>query len=166
MMALKVRYRPARDMLTFQDEVNRMIDSFFKPTPADAAGGSWIRLWIVRRRPTSSSAELPGVNKDGIKINLVNNTLTIRGEKKQETEEKKGNWHHLERVFGTFERALTLPASVQPDKIKARYVDGVLEITVPKAEEAKTRRSRSSFKRLGNRADRVCRAARRPARQD
>lgn len=136
-----VRYRPARDMLTFQDEVNRMIDSFFKPTPADVTGGNWIPAVDVRETETDFivRSELPGVSKDDIKINLVNNTLTIRGDKKQETEEKKGNWHHLERVFGTFERALTLPASVQPDKIKARFTDGVLEITVPKAEAARTR---------------------------
>lgn len=135
-----VRYRPLRDMLTVQDEVNRMIDSFFRPAEAEVSGG-WIPSCDVRENETDFvvRAELPGVNKDEIKINLVNNTLTIRGEKKQESEEKKGNWHRVERTFGTFERALTFPANVQQEQIKARFTNGVLEITVPKAESARTR---------------------------
>lgn len=135
-----VRYRPLRDMLTVQDEVNRMIESFFPTTPTELAGG-WTPTCDVRENEADFvvRAELPGVAREDIKVNLVNNMLTIRGEKKQETDEKKGNWHRVERTFGTFERALTFPANVQPDQIKARYVNGVLEITVPKAESAKTR---------------------------
>ena len=136
-----VRYRPMRDMLACQDDMNRMIESFFKPTQAESPATGWVPAVDVRETESDFlvRTELPGVPKEEIKINLVNNTLTIRGEKKQEVEEKKGNWHHLERVFGSFERALTLPAAVQVDKIKARYTNGVLEITVPKAEEARTR---------------------------
>lgn len=135
-----VRYRPLRDMLTVQDEVNRMIDSFFRPAATEASGG-WAPACDVRETETDFvvRAELPGVAKDEIKVNLVNNTLTIRGEKKEENEEKKGNWHRVERTFGAFERALTFPANVQAEQIKARYTNGVLEVTVPKAESARTR---------------------------
>jgi HSP20 family protein len=81
--------------------------------------------------------ELPGVNKDEVKITLESNILTIRGEKKQEKETKKENYHRIERSYGSFERSFTLPTSVKSDKIDAAYNNGVLQITLPKVEEAK-----------------------------
>jgi len=87
-------------------------------------------------------AELPGVSKDDVKINMINNTLVLRGEKKQETEDKKGSWHHVERTYGAFERTFTLPNHVVAEKIKARFQDGILEVVIPKAEEARPREIR------------------------
>jgi HSP20 family protein len=81
--------------------------------------------------------ELPGVNKDEVKITLDNNILTIRGEKKQDREVKKENYHRVERSYGSFQRSFTLPSTVKSDKIDAVYKDGVLQIALPKAEEAK-----------------------------
>jgi len=81
--------------------------------------------------------ELPGVNKDDVKITMQDNMLTIRGEKKQQQESKEGNYYHLERSYGSFQRSFALPATVKGDKIEAMYRDGVLSITLPKAEEAK-----------------------------
>jgi HSP20 family protein len=81
--------------------------------------------------------ELPGVNKDDVKLTLENNILTIRGEKKQEKETKKENYHRVERSYGSFQRSFTLPAAVKADKIDASYNDGILTVSLPKAEEAK-----------------------------
>lgn len=82
-------------------------------------------------------AELPGISKNDVKITLHENVLTIKGEKKQEKEEKDRNFHRVERSYGSFERSFTLPSGVKDDKIEAAYKDGILTITLPKAEEAK-----------------------------
>jgi len=82
-------------------------------------------------------ADLPGVNKDDIQIDLKDNTLTLKGEKKFENKVSKDNYIRVERSYGTFVRSFTLPQNVDAEKIKATYKDGVLELTLPKKEEAK-----------------------------
>jgi HSP20 family protein len=84
-------------------------------------------------------AELPGVKPEDVKLSLENNLLTIRGEKKQEAEERTDQVHRYERSYGSFERAFVLPSTVDGDKISAQYGNGVLTVTVPKAERAKPR---------------------------
>jgi len=81
--------------------------------------------------------ELPGVAKEDVKISVESNTLTIKGEKKQEKEEKNKNFHRVERSYGSFQRSFTLPATVKNDKIDALFNNGILTITMPKSEEAK-----------------------------
>ena len=81
--------------------------------------------------------ELPGVNKNDVKITVQNDVLTIRGEKRQGKESKDQNYQRLERAYGSFQRSFTLPSSVHSDKIDASYSDGILSIVLPKAEEAK-----------------------------
>ncbi|MGH2567397.1 MAG: Hsp20/alpha crystallin family protein [Bacteroidota bacterium] len=83
--------------------------------------------------------ELPGVNKDDVKIMLEANVLTIRGEKKQDQETKADGYHRIERTYGTFQRSFRLPGTVRNEKIDAVYKDGILTVTLPKAEEAKPR---------------------------
>jgi len=73
----------------------------------------------------------------GVEISLSQDLLTIKGEKKQEKEEKEENYHFVERIYGSFSRSVRLPREVQSDKISATYKDGVLKITLPKSEEAK-----------------------------
>ena len=84
-------------------------------------------------------AELPGVKPEDVKLSLENFVLTIRGEKKQETEEQAGRVHRYERSYGSFERAFVLPSTVDGEKISADFQNGVLTISVPKAERAKAR---------------------------
>ncbi|MCB0283048.1 MAG: Hsp20/alpha crystallin family protein, partial [Calditrichaeota bacterium] len=86
--------------------------------------------WII-------SAEMPGVAKENVKVNFQDNVLTISGEKKLEKEDKEKNYHRIERSYGKFNRSLTVNSPVVSDKIDAEYKDGVLIITLPKAEEAK-----------------------------
>jgi len=83
--------------------------------------------------------ELPGVKPEDVKLSLENNLLTIRGEKKQEAEERNERVHRYERSYGSFERAFVLPSTVDGEKISAEYRDGVLTVTVPKAERARPR---------------------------
>ena len=85
------------------------------------------------------TAELPGMAKDDVRITIEDGVLTLAGEKKREDEQKDGSWHRVERTYGAFERALTLPKGVDGEKAEARYKDGVLTITLPKSEQAKPR---------------------------
>jgi HSP20 family protein len=82
-------------------------------------------------------AELPEVKKENIQVNLENNVLTIRGERKFEEETKKENFHRIERSYGEFERSFTLPSIADPNKINAEYKDGMLRVVIGKREEAK-----------------------------
>ena len=132
----------SRELVGIQDEVNRLFDGFFQrgalrgdlpSTFAPAVDIEENAEGFVLR------ADLPGVSQQDVKVSLMGDTLTIRGERKAETNESKGNYHRIERVSGRFERVFTLGSPVRADQIQARYRDGVLEITVPKAEEAKLR---------------------------
>jgi HSP20 family protein len=144
-----VRWNPARelerwapDFFGVQREINRLFDDFFRGgmQAEEASGRSyWSPAVDIAERDNEYvvKVELPGVNKDDVKITLESNILTIRGEKKQEKEEKGENSHRLERSYGSFQRSFTLPTIVKNDKIDAVYRDGILTVTLPKAEEAK-----------------------------
>ncbi len=82
-------------------------------------------------------AEIPGVEKDEIKISVEDHVLTLSGERKHEKEEKDKNYHRIERSYGKFQRAFQLPNGVQSDAIDANYVNGILTIRIPKSEEVK-----------------------------
>lgn len=84
-------------------------------------------------------AELPGMREEDFNITLNNNVLTISGEKKREVKEEKDNFVRVERSYGRFERSFSLPNNIVGDRVAANYADGVLRITLPKAEEAKSR---------------------------
>jgi HSP20 family protein len=145
-----VRWNPARELAAwpsgifgFQREMNRMFDSFFNRGIQD--GDSMLSAWTPAVDIAEHDdeylvkVELPGVSKDDVKITLESNVLTIRGEKKQEKETNNEDYHRVERSYGSFERAFTLPTTVKNEKIDASFKDGVLKISLPKAEEAKPR---------------------------
>lgn len=130
------------DLTRMQDEMNRFFDEFFGEHRQGLAEGSWLPMvdvsetngeFIVR-------AELPGMRHEDIDISVQDNILTLKGEKKQEKKEERENFHRLERSYGSFSRSFSLPAGVKPDDIKATFKDGVLEISMPKAEEAKAKK--------------------------
>jgi HSP20 family protein len=143
-----VRWNPARDLATWpsnlfgmQREMNRMFDSFFNNTEQgeDYALAAWTPAVDIAEHDDQYivKMELPGVSKEEVKITLESNILTIRGEKKQEKETKKENYHRVERSYGSFQRSFTLPTTVKSDRIDASFKDGILNISMPKAEEAK-----------------------------
>ena len=82
-------------------------------------------------------AELPGLKRDEIELEVQGDTLILRGERKRDIKEKEGNYHRVEQTYGQFFRAISLPSSVDPNGIKATYKDGILEVVLPKKEEAK-----------------------------
>ena len=86
------------------------------------------------------TAEVPGIDEKDIEIKVEDNTLTLKGERKFEKETKEENYHRIERSYGSFYRAFTLPNSIDPDKIQAEHENGVLKITMPKRQELKPRK--------------------------
>lgn len=143
-MAIK-RWRPFRDLVSIQNEMNRssrcfaLFDDFFGRFPMKMEERMWTPNVNISETKDNImvTAEIPGRSKEDIKVSLHENVLTISGEKKQEKEEKEPNYHRIERSYGSFTRCFDLPTTVQFDKIKANYKDGILKITLPKSEEVK-----------------------------
>ena len=136
-----VRWSPVRDVLAVRDEMSRLLEeSFGRGYGSDSPVG-WQPVVDIEEQPDRYAvrAELPGLKSEDIKITLKDNQLVIRGEKRREEEKKDSTFHRVERVYGRFERAFRLSHAVQSDKIEANYRDGVLEVSIPKAEEAKPR---------------------------
>jgi HSP20 family protein len=130
-----------REMLTLENEMGRL----FHGLAAGSSQGETPTIWSPRVDIEESKegyvvkAELPGIKLEDIKITVADNQLVIRGEKRREVEKDDTAYHRVERVYGAFERVFTLTKAVAADKIEATYRDGVLEVRVPKAEEAKAR---------------------------
>ena len=142
--------KPVRDpMLDLLYQLERRMGRIFnEPFPAypafdwklgEATTAAWLPLVDIFEEQDYIRlvAELPGVKPEEVKIFVEGNLLTIKGTKEQVAEEKAEKIHRYERTYGAFERTFTLPVSVQPDKIKAAYENGVLTVTLPKVEAAK-----------------------------
>ena len=131
---------PLRDFDRMRQEVDRFWDTFmptaFKRTDES---GDWLPSLDVSETKNEFvvNAEVPGMDPKDIDISLANGTLTIKGEKKQEREEKEEDYHLVERHYGSFMRSVMLPSEVKQDKINASYKNGVLKVVLPKSEEAK-----------------------------
>jgi len=139
-------WRPFRELAPFRDfermrsEMDRLWDSFFeKGTLRGEEGGEWLPSLDVAetRNEIVVKAEVPGLEPKDIDISLSDDLLTIKGEKKQEREEKEENYHLVERSYGSFARSIRLPNEVQSDKINASYKNGVLKVVLQKSEGAK-----------------------------
>jgi HSP20 family protein len=131
---------PVRDL--FGDEINRLLDGFLTRSPlrGDIAPAFTPAVDIEETADEFVlKVDLPGMSQKDVKVSLTGDILTIRGERKPESDQKDGGVHRVERVYGSFERSFRLGTPVRNDKVKAQYRDGVLEIHVPKAEEAKVR---------------------------
>ena len=142
-------WRPFMGLTGWEREMDRMLEDFF---------GRRARPWLERGFGTGEmevkppivdvfeekdnivvKAELPGMEKDNIEVNLTDHTLTIKGEKKKAEEIKEENYYRAERSYGSFLRTLDLPNDVRADKVKASFKNGILEIRMPKTEEAKAK---------------------------
>jgi HSP20 family protein len=124
-----------------QREINKMFDHLFRTDEEEEtfAASRWMPPVDIAEKEDRFlvSLEVPGVAREDVKITLQDRILTIRGEKKQEKESKTSNLHRVERLYGSFQRSFTLPSTVRGDGIDASYRDGILSITIPKAEEAR-----------------------------
>lgn len=137
------RWSPVSDMageiLTMQREIDRMFDRFRGGVSDDSQGTDlWPNVDVIEEENGYTlNVELPGVEKKDVKITVTDGVLNIRGEKKHSAEVRKDKFQRIERCFGTFERSFTLPVAVDSEKIDASFSNGVLTVSVPKAEQAK-----------------------------
>jgi HSP20 family protein len=143
-MAL-VRWEPMRELSSLQSEMNRLFTSFFDE-PAAQGGNGGARRWVPAMDLVEEDdhfvlrADLPGLSEDDVKIEVVDNVLTVSGERKSEHEVKRGGFYRLERAAGSFTRTLTLPEGIDAGAVTASFDKGVLEVRVPKPEERKPHR--------------------------
>jgi HSP20 family protein len=144
-MLVSTTRRP-QDSMSSLRRLNSILDEAFGTWPFQSQeSGSLTSSWIPAcdvfedKDAVKIMAELPGVQPEDVKISLENNLLTVRGEKRQKAEESNERVHRYERTYGSFERAFALPTTVDPEKIAANYANGVLTITIPKAERARPR---------------------------
>lgn len=135
------RWNPWRDMLALQEQMNRMRGEPYG-REQELEYGTWIPPVDLREEEQAFviKMEVPGLKKEDIDIHLENNVLILRGERKFEKEDEKKNYHRIERFYGKFARSFTLPSLIQADGIAANLKDGVLEVTIPKAEESKPKK--------------------------
>jgi len=129
--------------MSLRDEMDRMFNEFFGTLPErlETTEGVWYPSVDVSETDDDLivTAELPGIEKDNVKVSVHDNTLTIKGEKKQEKETKNETYHRIERCYGAFQRSITLPTGVDTGKIQATFKNGVLKVKLPKREEAKVK---------------------------
>ena len=136
------RWDPFRDMVAAQERFNRFLTHDSGLTSPLEGVGPWLPPVdvIEESERLVFRAELPGVDRNDIDIRVENGTLVLRGEKKQEKDVTDESAHRVERYYGSFSRSFVLPTSINAEKISATYRDGVLEVVLPKAEEAKPRK--------------------------
>ena len=138
-----VRWDPWTTLPSLQDRINRIFEEAF-PKPSAAKEGEFeLADWrpVVDTYEQNDTfvikAELPGIKKEDVSIDIKDNILTLKGERSHEADIQEKNYYRKERSYGKFYRAFTLPDAVDPNRIDASYKDGVLSVTLPKGEKAK-----------------------------
>ena len=146
-MAL-VRWEPARELHSLQQEMNRLFGTFFEPAAGagGAANGGAVHHWVPAMDLVETKehfvlrADLPGMTEEDVKIELEENVLTISGERRATHSEQREGYYRIERASGRFARSLTLPDGIDAGTIEASFDNGVLEVRVPKPAERKPQR--------------------------
>lgn len=144
-MSRVVRWDPFRDMVAMRSQMDQIMDEWLRASNAAENGenSQAMRLAVDVSETESDfivKASIPGANPDDLDISFSDNTLTIRGESRDEHVEENERFHLRERRFGQFMRTITLPLAVDADQIDAQHENGVLTLTLPKAEETKPRK--------------------------
>lgn len=134
----------ARPAVSLQREMNRLFDDFFGRDfgiESFRGPGQWVPALDVSEtdKAVVVKAELPGLDAKDVEVSLTGSVLTLRGEKKEEKEQKTKNYHRVERSYGLFERAVQLPCAVKSDQTQATFKNGVLTVELPKSEEARSK---------------------------
>jgi HSP20 family protein len=138
-MAL-VRYNPFRDLRTIQEQMNRLIDlAWNRESGEEIREGAWQPPVDIYEDENSViiKAELADVDQKDIEVVIEDNTLILRGERRQDQSIKKENYHRIERFYGSFQRSFALPLTIDREKVKASCDRGILTIILPKREETK-----------------------------
>lgn len=139
-----VRWDPFRDLVSIQDELNRLFNrtfAGFEPLRPSAVG-AWMPAMDVYETEDKlvAKVELPGIDPGDVEVSVEDGTLTISGRREFSSEVKEESYHRIERRYGAFSRAITLPPTVDPDRVEARFDKGVLTVEVAKTEKAKPRK--------------------------
>ncbi len=138
-----VRFDPFRELATMQDRLNRLVGDYSRRGEDDlTARGDWIPpvdIYETGNHEIVIQTELPGLAKESIDLRVENTTLTIRGERKRSAEVRDEQYHRIERTYGSFSRSFSLPNTVDTEKVRADYRDGILTVTLPMREEARPR---------------------------
>lgn len=136
-----IRWDPFKEILDLRDEIDRIFSETLGRWPRRREETAWVPPIDVSETDNEVivKADLPGLSEKDVEVLISGNYLTIKGERKREKEVKGENFYRVERVYGSFERSLELPAEVNPDKAKAQYKNGVLTITIPKTAKAKVK---------------------------
>ncbi len=137
-----VRWDPLRDLMNIQERVGRLLADAPSRWGTDEGYGAWAPAVDIFEKGDDLviRAELPGVNRDDIDVRVENGVLVLRGERKHAEKVEEKNAFRMERVYGSFARSFSLPTTVDASRISANLKDGVLEVVLPKAEEAKPRK--------------------------
>jgi len=138
------RWQPFQEFTSLQRQMNRLFDKFFGGTPLmpfeeNLSGGEFgppVDIYEDDQQLTFK-VEVPGIDEKDVKVEIENNVLTVRGERKLAKDIKEENFRRMERHYGAFSRSFTLPNSVDPEKIQANYAHGVLTIQMPKLAGAR-----------------------------
>ncbi len=138
-MSNLTRWEPVREMMTLREAMDRLFDDAFT-RPLNLRDGGWSAPAIDMYQTDDDvvvKAALPGFKADEVQINVTGDVLTLRGEMKQEEDKKDKAWHIREQRWSSFERSITLPTDVKADKAVADFENGILTVTLPKAEGVK-----------------------------
>jgi HSP20 family protein len=141
------RWEPFRGLSTLHDQINRLFeDSLFRGQPGDTSLTTWAPSVDIyeTEHELVVKADLPDMEEKDLDVRVENNVLTIRGERKFEKQVNQDNYLRMERAYGSFCRSFSLGNTVDTDKIKAEYKNGVLTVRVPKREEAKPKQIKVS----------------------
>jgi HSP20 family protein len=140
-MAL-VRWEPGREVDSLQSEVNRVFDAFFGTSAVPTRARRWVPAMdlVETEDHLVLRADLPGMSRDDVEIEIKDGALTISGERKAEHEQNTEGYYRVERASGRFARSLTLPEGTEPDGVDASFENGVLEVRIPKPAQRKPHR--------------------------
>ena len=133
-----IRWEPAREMMTLREAMDRLFDdAFTRPFSTGGMGTIPAIDMYQTDNEVVIKAALPGIKAEAVQVNVTGELLTLKGEMKHEEESREKAWHIREQRWGSFERSVALPVAVVADKAKAEYENGILIITLPKADEVK-----------------------------
>ena len=140
-----VKWNPWGDAVDFRNQINRMFNDCFHPD-TDWSEKRSTEIWnpavdiYEEGQNLVIKAELPGISKDDIAVDMKDRVLTIKGQRHNDQEVKQNRYYRRERMWGKFERAFSLPDSLDADNIRADFADGVLKVSIPKSEDQKPKK--------------------------
>ena len=131
--------RPIQDLFSIHNDMSRLFDQWYRPARTRAEGENLDWMPVVDILEANGHveirAEMPGLSEQDVQVSVTDDVLTLKGEKTQENEQDDQKYHRVERSYGRFQRSFTLPANLNPEAIKAKFTNGVLTVSIPKAEE-------------------------------